>query len=89
MHTITGRRGEMCRLGENHKYIVYRVSACIYVYLWQGNHQIYGHMLRIYIYTHMALANPNNVQIILNNSRLYNATACQKLPMYTYLCAFT
>ena len=38
----------MHRVGQNHKYAVY------VWYIWQGNHQIYGHIRRIYT----VLANP-------------------------------
>ena len=41
----------MCRVGQNHIYTVY------IRYIWQGNHQIYGHIRCIYT----VLANPNYV----------------------------
>ena len=54
----------ICRVGQNHIYTV-----CIR-YLWQGNHQIYGHIRRIYT----VLANPiylaSSLPTIPNNDRI-------------------
>jgi hypothetical protein len=44
----------MHRVGRYHIYTVY------IRYFWQGNHQIYGHMLCIYT----VLANPSNAHVL-------------------------
>ena len=53
----------MCRVGQNHIYIIYTVYIW---YFWLGNHQIYGVYLRIYT----VLANAKHVSAGLECLRL-------------------
>jgi hypothetical protein len=62
-------RVRMCRVGQNHIYIIYTVYIR---YCWQGNHQIYGQIRCIYT----VLANPTYVRIQVCVTHIVCVCAC-------------